>query len=319
MKTTIAMAMALCAFAAVAAGKAKPAAAAAKPPVSTNATWRAQVAKAAVDPAVLKSTMATLKSDKSAQLQFIAAVNAAIASMPVSPEAQAQHFAQAAQAALGSVSKDNVAAAVAEVYATVPVEHLPAVGNALAASGFKQDGDSTRTYSDADYKKKAEAVMSAVSQRLKGSGQESVRETLAIAMFAKGAAKDGSSLANSLADRFVPQADRALAKDTWLPAAAKGDYTNINGAADVEPGTEPDLKHIVFGTTSLAETGASLLASISTGGEETGNVFASPLEAGFNPLAEGMVDDNLSRVPAQQPAREEDTPMPPPLYGNTVP
>ena len=321
MKKMILAIAAICAFAATTYGAGSAAKKASKSAAIATNSWASAVGAAAKDAAVLKSTMAGLQSDKAAQLRFIKAVNEAIAQMPVSEEAKAQFSANAAKAALESVSKDNVTAAVAEIYATAPLGSLPAVNDVLAKTCFNRNADATKTYSDGEFGKKADQIMSAVSSRVAQdakSGEEAYRDALAIDMLSKASGGKPSGLADTLADKFVPESDRAEAKDTWLPDAAKGDYNSFYSKAGVESDDEPDLSKIVVGTTGASETGASLLASIGSGEETSGGVFSTPLETGFNELQDGLVNDGLWSVPAGK-VPEEEPPVPPTPYGDTVP
>lgn len=319
MKITAIACAAICAFAAV-----SHAAPVTDEPATNN--WSARVGDAAKDASVLKSVMAELQSDKAAQLKLIAEVNAAIAQMPVSPEAQAQYFANAAKVSLESVSKDNVTAATAEIYATVPVEQLPVVNDILSKTCFNRNADATKSYSDAEFTQKAQQIMDAVSARVAKDdvSYTSERDALAIDMLAKASGGTPAGLANDLADRYVPESDREDAKTAWLPEAAKGEYTSINAAAHVDEASEPDLSRVTIHTTGAGETGASLLASIGMGETPVEGVFATPLQTGFNEIQDGLVNEGLWRIPGMGGGDDEEAPAPRPpapgpLYPDEVP
>ena len=325
MKKAIVLAMAalLAAFPADAAGK-KGAKKASGNQAAKKVTWQDSVAKAATDPAVLKAEMAKLQSDKAAQVEFVAAVNAAIAALPESPQAKAGHFAAGASAAVASASKDNVQAVLAEIYATVPVEHLPAVGDSLVATAFGRNNNAAKPYTDAEVQKAAEDGMKAVSQRVSQPGVDnpSQRDALAIAMFVKASAGSPEGLGDALADKFVPEADRGVAKDTWLPAAAKNNYDAINGSAGVEEGAEPDMTRPVFGVDDTSNLGAAVLGDLIMGGETYQSpVFSVPVDNIFSG-SEVTINDQGAYIIPQPPSAagesEPQPPVPPPDYWERI-
>ena len=97
---------------------------------------RASISDCIKTPSKMTETMKKLSADD--QKSFLAEVNEAIAAMPGSNESQAATFLNVNRAALKGAGKGNLAALVAEVFATVPPEYLPVVTDSFASDLFNR-------------------------------------------------------------------------------------------------------------------------------------------------------------------------------------
>lgn len=196
---------------------------------------KGRIDKAIANPEVMKAIMSHLSSED--QKQFLADVNAAIATMPGSDAERTATFVAANRAALESAQKGNVATLVAESFATVAPSALPALSESLASDLMNRATDRDRTYTDEQYLQVAQVVMAKVNARTEEVNHADVRRGFAALMFARGSNAPKPEIVEALV-ATLPEPVRETAKKEWFSAAlAEGDaksYDAMLAAADVE-------------------------------------------------------------------------------------
>ena len=186
--------------------------------------WHAKVGECALDPAVLKGTMAQLSSaDKTA---FLSEVNAAISKMPGSAEAKAAKFLAANRAAVAAAGAADRAAVLVEVYASVPPESLTIVNEEFAKNEFSRPA----TMTDAEYLGIVKAMMQDVARRTATVESGAVRAGFAGLMFIRAAGPSAEAAVTEAVVASLPQESRDTAKGMWLPSAL-----GRNGAPTYDP------------------------------------------------------------------------------------
>lgn len=202
--------------------------------------WRGRIGASAQNVDTLKETMSQLSPAD--QVSFVAEVNAAIAKMPGSAEAKAAAYVKANLAAVASASKGNGNAVLAEVFATVPPEHLTEVNERLASS-FNR-----KSMTDEKFTEIARDAMSAVVARCQKAENGGVRATFAILTFIRVSNGSPADLRDTLIALLPDAAVRAQAANEWIkPALGEGQeqtYDPMLGIA--QAGDEPD--HVVVAT-----------------------------------------------------------------------
>lgn len=201
---------------------------------------KGRIDKAIASPAVMKAIMQHLSAED--QKQFLADVNAAIATMPASEAERTATFVAINRAALEGAQKGNVATLVAESFATVSPSALPALSESLASDLMNRATDTGRTYTDEQYLKLAQVVMAKVNARTAEVDHGDVRSGFAALMFARGSNAPKPETVDALV-AMLPESARETAKKDWFPAAlAEGDaksYDAMLAAADVEATESP--------------------------------------------------------------------------------
>ena len=234
---------------------------------------KGRIDKAIASPAVMKAIMQHLSAED--QKQFLADVNAAIATMPASEAERTATFVAINRAALEGAQKGNVATLVAESFATVSPSALPALSESLASDLMNRATDKGRTYTDEQYVKLGQTVMAKVNARTAEVDHADVRSGFAALMFVRGS----NSPKAEIVDAFVatlPESARETAKKEWFPAAlAEGDaksYDAMLAAADVE----------------AAETVGAAEPANAGDGDQTVNI---PLRIAGAQLADSLIAD----------------------------
>lgn len=196
---------------------------------------KGRIDKAIASPAVMKAIMQHLSAED--QTAFLAAVNAAIATMPGSEAERTATFVAINRAALEGAQKGNVATLVAESFATVAPSALPALSESLGSDLMNRATDAGRTYTDEQYLKLAQIVMEKVNARAAEVDHGDVRSGFAALMFARGSNAPKPEIVDALI-AMLPEAAREAAKKEWFPGAlAEGEaksYDAMLAAADVE-------------------------------------------------------------------------------------
>lgn len=205
---------------------------------------RAKIGEVIKDPAKMTEVMKKLSAED--QKTFVADVNAAIAKMPGMNEERTAMFLNVDKAAMRGAAKGNLAAIVAEVFATVPVESLTILSENFAEDLFNRDADPSNPISDEQFEKIATDLIAVVNERTAKTDEGAVRSSLAIAMIVNAANGTMPGLADKLVET-LPEAAREIAKTEWIPGATKEgkkDYDSMLGAADagVEPNSQLTLK-----------------------------------------------------------------------------
>ena len=204
---------------------------------------RAKIGDVVSDPAALTSLIKQLSAGD--QKTFLADVNEAISKMPGSNESKAATFLNANRAALKGVQKSgNVATLLAEVFATVPVEALTVINERFASDLFNRGADPSMTFTDEQYTKLAQDVMTKIAERNASADDAAVRDAFAILMFVRASNGTPADLSSKLLD-YIPEGSREVAKTDWLPSALAEEksYEPMLGAANA--GQAPNLSSVV--------------------------------------------------------------------------
>lgn len=189
----------------------------------TLAEARGLIGKCVNDPKTMTATMKQLSAAD--QTAFLAEVNAAIEDMPGSNEAKATVFLDANKAALSGAAKGNVAALIAEVYATVPVEVLPIISESFAKDLLNRSSDSTKSYSDEQFTKIAQTVMAKVAERVASSEDGDKRASIAAATMIKSAGDATPEMSDAIIKTLPESAREDAAKN--VPAMVAGNYDGV--------------------------------------------------------------------------------------------
>ena len=206
---------------------------------------RAKIGDAVSNSAVLTETMKSLSADD--QVSFLADVNEAIAKMPGAPESKAAAFLSANRAAIKAASgTGNVRKLLAEAFATVPVEALPAMNESFATELFNRAANPSVTYTDEQFEALAKSTMEALAERNKNADDAAVRDAFAALMLVRASNGTPANLTDTLLT-YLPEEARDAAKTEWMPAAlAQGEdksYMPLLDAVGLE--LEPNLGAVV--------------------------------------------------------------------------
>ena len=209
--------------------------------------------------------------------------------MPASVEEKTAKHLNLNHAALKAVKgSGNVAALLAEVFATVPPEALTVINERFASDLFNRATDPKVTYTDAQFTDIALKIMETVNKRTAETDNASTRSAFAILMLLRASNGTPADLEDKLI-ATLPNADaRELAKSEWIPSALGKDgrelgYEPILASADA--GRRPDFDFV------LVIAGPQLLDSLlqDIGGKNVDGLSfmrtRSPvLDAALNPL-----------------------------------
>lgn len=176
----------------------------------------ARIGEAIANPAVMSSTVRGLSAAD--QQKFIAQVNAAIAKMPGSAETKAAAAVDANRAAVSGAQKGSLTSLLAEVFATAPLESLPAINEVFASDLFNRAANPSVSYTDEQFANLAKKSVEAIAARNADVDNGAVRTGFAILMFVRASNGSPANLADVLAEA-LPQDVRSTAKTEWFPAA----------------------------------------------------------------------------------------------------
>lgn len=220
---------------------------------------RAKIGDAVVNPAVMTSVMKRLSSAD--QKAFLADCNEAISKMPGSAETKAATFLKANRAALKGAAKGNVAALIAEVFATVPPEALCVINERFAADLFNRAADPKVVYSDEQFTSIAEMVMNSVKNRTAQTDGAAVRNVFAVLMLLRASNGSPADLAQKLV-AGLPAETQKNALEEWIPAAMSEDrnYDPLLGVVDAGEQPNSSLVMQIAGPQSLE----ALLADVNS-------------------------------------------------------
>ena len=237
---------------------------------------RASISDCIKTPSKMTETIKKLSADD--QKSFLAEVNEAIAAMPGSNESQAATFLNVNRAALKGAGKGNLAALVAEVFATVPPEYLPVVTDSFASDLFNRSADPSVSYTDQQYIQIASNTMVKVNERMADVDNGSARATFAAVMLIKASNNTPDGLVDALVST-LPSDSQDTARNDWIPpATASGEaqsYEPLVEAAGAT-GTTPSSPAVirVAGPQMLD----AMLGDLNNGGSMVGDVFRSDRE-----------------------------------------
>ena len=183
------------------------------------------------------------------QVTFLGEVNKAVAKMPASVEEKTAKHLNLNHAALKAAKgTGNVAALLAEVFATVPPEALTVINERFAADLLNRAADPKVTYTDAQYTDIALKLMEAVNKRTAETDNGSTRSTFAILMLLRASNGTPADLEDKLVATLENKEARDLAKSDWIPSALGKDgreqgYEPILASADA--GRRPDFEFVL--------------------------------------------------------------------------
>lgn len=200
---------------------------------SALAKARAQISQVIGDTTKMTAVMKSLP--KAEQVAFLAEVNAAIAAMPGDSAERTATFVAVNNAALLGAQKGNALALVAEVYATVPPYALIAVGESLSSGLMNRAADKSVTYTDEQYARIAQMVVTKVNERAATESDAGIRSALAGLMLINASNNASPAIVDAVV-AALPESVRNNAKNEWYPAAmANGNaksYDPILAAAE---------------------------------------------------------------------------------------
>ncbi|MGN0855031.1 MAG: hypothetical protein ACI4R9_05885 [Kiritimatiellia bacterium] len=243
------------------------------------------------------ATMTALVKQLSAadQVAFLARVNASIDALPGSPEEKAAKYLAANDAALrGAKGGGNIAALLAEVFATVPPEALTVINERFAVDLFSRTADPSKTIPDEVFVKMVQTAMKAIQKRTASVANADVRNTFAILMFLRASKGTPADLCDTLVKEYLTEGKaQALAKGEWIPPALNDkDYEPLLGASDA--GEMPDAALVL--RLAGAQTSLALLSDLAAGDAGMANVSSM-----FRPNVSGMPvlsdDSTIYRIP----------------------
>lgn len=206
---------------------------------------RSRIDKAIESPQVMRAIMKHLSAED--QKLFLAEVNKAIADLPASIEERSAKFLSVNTEALAGAEKGNASNLIAEMFATVPPEHLPPLVEQLGKGALSRTSAGA-AYSDADFLRMSESLMKKVVARTAETDNGSPRTALAIVMLAIGSNGSPEDLTDKLIDLLETDEARDLARSEWIPNALGRDnrdksYESIMASADA--GRRPDLDYVL--------------------------------------------------------------------------
>lgn len=264
--------------------------------------WHNLVSECAQNSQTLRETMA--KVSPADQAALLAEVNEAIAKMPGNDEVKGAMFYAANSAAVKSAAQGNLAAILAEVFATVPPEFLTDINERFAKEIFNRTGNPNRTFSDAEFEALAKNTMNAINARCEKEENAGVRETFAVLMFLRASNGTPANLTETLVATMPDAKNREMATNEWIkPAMGDGQeqtYDPMLGVA--QAGEEPDHA-VVTSLTGSSDAMVGILADLAAEGSPMATsaakmgagAFLAPTVAGAAP--DSQPDIGLNRVP----------------------
>lgn len=259
---------------------------------------RSLVGECAQNPQKLKQTIGSLSADE--QVEFVRAVNEAIAKMPGSSEVKGAAFYAANRAAVTGVGKDNLKAVLAEVFATVPTEYLTEINERFATELFNRSANPSHVPTDQEFVTISTNMMAVVNERCQNVEGGSVRSAFAILMLLRASGGTPADLAQTLVDQLPDAQARDIALNEWIkPAMGDGQEQSYNAMLGAtSAGDEPD--HAIVHQLTGPQVTEALLGDLSnpdgTAENIGGGAFRSPRVPGS---AVSVVDDggSLSQIP----------------------
>ena len=219
----------------------------------TQSQWTKKIGACALDHTVLRETMVQVASED--KVAFTRRVIKAATRLPVSPEEKSAALAKTSVACIAGSAADVKKNVIAEVFAGIPVEYLPAVTEELAKR-FNQDYNGLP---DDQYRKIAEDTLDVAVKRNASADVPSVRNTFVILAFLSGA-KD-PALKDALIAKLPDERMRNLAA-FWIPPAINNkNYDAMLAAADVTPLSRTDVQLGLVGSSNLDRLLADILSN----------------------------------------------------------
>ena len=252
---------------------------------------RKQIVEAISNPAVMTSAVKGLSADD--QRQYLADVVSAISKMPGSREEAAASYLSVCRAAMKGAKKGNLAAMIAEVFATVPPEYLPVISESLGVDMLNRAANSSTTYTDDKYIEIATNVMAVVNARVASEDASDVRSAFAALTFIRGSNSAGENIVSAMVGS-LPESARKAAADEWFPAAlAEGDsksYDPMLVAASADH-VSPETMTVMLMRVAGPQNQDALLADLQGGNTDptTKSNEKTPItDAIYNPYEDSL-------------------------------
>ena len=256
---------------------------------------RKQVADCVANPATMTAVVKQLPAAE--QRAFLGDVVAAVAKMPGSQVDKAAAYVNVTRSGLKGSSKENLAAMVAEVFATVPPEYLPAISESLSSDMLNRAIDKSKTYSDAEYIKIANAAMEAVNKRVESADSADVRSAFAALTFIRGANNASDEVVSAMVEA-LPQSAQNAAATEWFPAAlAEGDnksYDAMLVAAAADDNVTPETMSTILLRVPAPVAGDTLLFELSGANTDT-----SARSSEKTPVVDAMLNTWNDTIPSE--------------------
>lgn len=274
------------------------------------ATARSQITQAVDSADVMAQLMQGLSAQD--QVKFLSEVNAAIEKMPASNNEKAAKYLAVNKAALQNAKKGNLATLMAEMFATLPPEHLTILNERVASDLLKR---TPGRYTDEQYVDISKTSLATIRDRLRTANNPEVRETFAILMFVNASNGTPADLANTLAADMPHAEAKEMAMKEWLPSAlgvnqAKT-YDPLLGAADAgeqpnAPKEEPMPPRVMARASEMGMLAILAdLAGVKQDAYAVSSAFSNllindPNQFGLPP----SLNSDLSRVPVDEQIQE---------------
>lgn len=200
---------------------------------------RASIGEALNSPTELTATMKSLSPAD--QLEFVAAVNAAIDSIPGSNEMKAAAAINANKALLKGAT-GNIVNVLAQIYASAPLETLGMLSDSFAKDLFNRDADPSHRYTDEQFVAISEAVTKKIAEATSATDDAAVRSSFGVVMMVKASNGSLPDLADTLAVS-LPEEVREPAKQA--ATSDGGNYSDLYAYSTetvVEPNTAVALR-----------------------------------------------------------------------------
>ena len=182
----------------------------------TLASARAKITQVIEKPDQMTEVMRCLTASN--QVVFLSEVVTAVSNMPGDSADRTAKLVEIVNAALAGSQKGNALALIAEVFATVPPNSLPAVNESLASGLMNRAADKNVTYTDAQYIEISKRVMEAVNNRVANENNAGIRSGFAALMMIRGSNSESPEIVSSVVES-LPESVRNDAKTEWIPAA----------------------------------------------------------------------------------------------------
>lgn len=192
----------------------------------TRAQWLKQIGPSVNDVSILKGTLARVAPED--RVEFTQRILKAVSRMPVGPEEKSAAFVRTAVACIAGIPEETKQRVIAEVFAVIPIEHLPVVTEELARR-FDQEYNGL---SDERYEKFSVETLKIAVDRNAHCDMPSVRNTFVVLVFLRGS--KNSALKNRLVSLLPDERMRNLA-DGWVGSVMNNnDYEPLLAASDVD-------------------------------------------------------------------------------------
>lgn len=252
MKKCVMMAMMLVSALAFAQGASSPKSGTQKPSSAkiSLAEARSRIDQVIASPETMSETMKQLSAED--QTKFLADVNKAVNAMPGFKGEKTALFVSLNLAAVASAEKGNSAALIAESFATVSPEALPAISERFASDLLSRTSKSGVEMSDAQFEKIALNTMAVINERCEDTDNGSPRVTFAILMFVRASGGTSETLVEHLVDTLKHEDAKQLASKEWIPSAlgkegGEANYEPLLAAADAGLRADYDATLVIVG------------------------------------------------------------------------